>query len=399
MRYPASLPEGGTIGFVAPSFGCAIEPYKTGFQSALKHFHEMGYQTKLGPNCYAGEGVGISNTPELCGKELNEMYADPETDILISCGGGELMCEVVPYIDWNLIRESRPKWYIGYSDNTNFTFLSTILADTAAIYGPCAPTFGMEPPADSVKDALSVLRGGLKAHNYPKWEKESLKDEEHPTVPYNMTEEYRQRVFVPGPVFNKEMEKPVTESDSGKVTDKPVPESGFGKAKDEYMSDKLSDENITCRSIRQGIVRETNSTSFEGRLIGGCVDILVTLLGTRFDKTQEFLERYKEDGFIWFLESCDLTPLDMRRAFFQMKEAGWFRYVKGFLIGRPLHFDEDMMGVDRYEAVLAVIGELGVPILMDLDIGHLPPQMPLISGAYAKVEAADNRLTVEFQLK
>ena len=45
------------------------------------------------------------------------------------------------------------------------------------------------------------------------------------------------------------------------------------------------------------------------------------------------------------------------------------------------------------------IGELGVPILMDLDFGHLPPQMPLISGAYAKVRAEDNRLEIQHILK
>ena len=156
MRYPEYLPAGGTIGFVAPSFGCAIEPYKSCFDNALSFFRSKGYKTVPGPNCYASDGIGISNTPQLCGRELNEMYASPDTDVIISCGGGELMCEVVPYIDWKLIKESKPKWYMGYSDNTNFTFLSTILADTAAVYGPCAPSFGMEPLSQSLLDALDV---------------------------------------------------------------------------------------------------------------------------------------------------------------------------------------------------------------------------------------------------
>lgn len=353
MRYPEFLPDNGTIGFIAPSFGCAIEPYKTCFDHALDHFREMGYRTKLGPNCYASAGVGISNTPELCGKELNEMYADPETDILMTCGGGELMCEVVPEIDWELIRRVKPKWYMGYSDNTNFTFLSTILADTAAIYGYCAPSFGQEPKHASIRDAFDLLKGKTTVHNYPQWEKESLKSEENPTATYNVTEEYRQRIFL--------AEKP--------------------------------------QNAGAGELRELDKAAFEGRLIGGCVDILVTLLGTRFDKTADFLERYKEDGIIWFLECCDLNPLSIRRAFFQMREAGWFKYTKGFLIGRPLHFDEDIMGVDRLNAVTSMIGELGVPMIMDLDIGHLPPQMPLISGAYAKVDAKDNTIVIEHEFR
>ena len=80
----------------------------------------------MGDNCYKDLGIGISNTPKLCAKELNEMYSNGESDVLISCGGGELMCEVVPFMDFEKIKNSKPKWYMGYSDNTNFTFLSTI---------------------------------------------------------------------------------------------------------------------------------------------------------------------------------------------------------------------------------------------------------------------------------
>ena len=354
MRYPEPLRDGGTIGFVAPSFGAAIEPYKSAFANALKHFHDMGYQTRLGPNCYASDGIGISTYPKLCGRELMELYTDPETDVLMACGGGELMCEVVPYIDWERIRRSAPKWYLGYSDNTNFTFLSTILADTAAIYGPCAPSFGMEPMHASHLAALGLLKGKNTVHNYPKWEKESVKDEEHPTIPYNLTEEYHQRIFV--------AEQPQRE----------IPDPAVRIA-----------------------MQEVTQAEAEGRLIGGCMDILAMLCGTRFDRVSEFLEQYKEDGFLWFLECCDLNPMSVRRAFFQCKEAGWFKYAKGFLIGRSLHFGEEMMGLDMYTAITGCIGELGVPILMDLDFGHLPPQMPLISGAYAKVHAADNKLTIE----
>ena len=41
MKYPKFLPEKGTIGFVAPSFGCNTEPYKTAFDSSLEKFKEL----------------------------------------------------------------------------------------------------------------------------------------------------------------------------------------------------------------------------------------------------------------------------------------------------------------------------------------------------------------------
>ena len=43
MRYPHFLACNGNIGFVAPSFGCATEPYKTAFGMTIKRFEKEGY--------------------------------------------------------------------------------------------------------------------------------------------------------------------------------------------------------------------------------------------------------------------------------------------------------------------------------------------------------------------
>ena len=182
---------------MAPSFGCNIEPYKTSFNHALEKFHDMGYHTELGPNCYEGSGIGISNTPKNCAEELNDMYVSEKNDALISCGGGELMCEILDNVDFDAIKAAKPKWYMGYSDNTNFTFLLTTICDVASIYGPCAGTFGMEPWDESIEDSFSLFTGKkLTMQSYPFWEKEGLRDEEHPFEPYNLTERSLVRGFL-----------------------------------------------------------------------------------------------------------------------------------------------------------------------------------------------------------
>ena len=128
------------------------------------------------------------------------------------------------------------------------------------------------------------------------------------------------------------------------------------------------------------------------------MDCLVNLSGTRFDKTEEFLEKYKEDGFIWFLESCDLNVLSIRRTIWNLDNAGWFQYVRGFVIGRPLVFGQEIMGLNQYHAVLDILEKYHVPVIMDADIGHLPPMMPLICGSMAKVKAKENEMEVKMKL-
>jgi len=344
MRFPKFLPKGGKIGYLAPSCGCAIEPYRTAFDNAVEKWEKMGYRQVFGPNCYASEGVGISNTPEKCGQEVMDMFLSGEADCLISCGGGELMCEILPYVDFRKLAKADPVWFMGYSDNTNLTYLLATLADTASVYGPCAAAFGMEPWHQSLLDALHILSGEQTVvRGYGLWEKESLKSPDNPLEPYHVTEPVILRSFL------------------GR---KPV-------------------ERVPV---------------FRGRLLGGCMDCLVNLTGTRFDGTKDFVENYREDGIIWFLEACDLNVFAIRRAMWQMEEAGWFRHVKGFLVGRPRN-GETMMGLDAYHAVLEVAGRKNVPVVMDVDLGHLPPMMPLVVGSLAEVTADGNEIEIRMEYR
>ena len=37
------------------------------------------------------------------------------------------------------------------------------------------------------------------------------------------------------------------------------------------------------------------------------------------------------------------------------------------------------------EAVLDALGGLGLPLVLDVEIGHVPPHLPLVNGALARV--------------
>lgn len=349
MRYPKFLKDNGSIGFPAPSFGCATEPYYSEFLHMLEVFRDKGYILYPGSNSMVSLGVGISNSPDKCAGELTAMYCDDDIDTLISCGGGELMCEILEFVDFEKITKANPKLFMGYSDNTNFIFLLNTICDVAGIYGPCAGTLGTTPWDLSINDALSLFSGKkFKFNAYEKWEKEQLKDENNPLLSYNLTEDRIMAIYKDG-VFYQDATKYFGEFD------------------------------------------------FSGRIIGGCMDCLVNLLGTKFDKVKAFNEKYS-DGIIWALESCDLNVFSIRRAMWQMDQAGWFQNVKGFLIGRPAN-GEDMMNLNRFDAILHVARKYNVPVLMDIDMGHRPPMIPILMGSIANVHVKGNDMDIEFSLR
>ncbi len=337
MRIPPFLKENGTIGFVAPSFACTTSPYAERFENAKKIFQSLGYSTFEGPNCHESSGLGMSNTPEKCGTELNDCLCDKSSDLLISCGGGELMCTAIPYMDFNRIKKADPKWYMGYSDNTNYVFFSTTLCDTAAVYGECAASFGQEKWHQSHQDSLDLLTGKKTIFtNYDLFEIEKADTATNPLAPYNLTAPTR----------------------------------------------------ITC---------DSGNVTFSGRLVGGCLDCLVGIAGTEFDHFNEFAEKYADDGIIFFLESCEFNTMGVVRSLWKLKHTGWFNHkIKGFLIGRPMLIDNNDFGISMTEAFDYVLKDLGLPIIHGMDIGHLPPQMPTVSGAYANVCYKDGKVTVAY---
>ncbi len=343
MKFPEYLKKGGTIGLVAPSFGCTMEPYKTCMDMAITRFKKLGVNVIEGPNCRRDDGIGISSSPYNCGHELTEYYCSDNNDMLISCGGGELMCETLDYVDFDSIKSAPPKWYLGYSDNTNFTFLLNTICDVASIYGPCVGAFGQDTLHPALQDTIDAFTGVKNSfRGYPLFELESLKDEEHPTISYNLTEPKRLRLFI-------------------------------------------------------GENQIDNIEGFSGRITGGCLDCLANLVGTKYDYVDDFNNRYKDEGVIWFLEACDLNVMSIRRALWNLDRAGWFKNVRGFIIGRPLAaWKQEMMGLDQYNAVTGILGKYNVPIIMDADVGHLPPAIPIISGAYTNVEVSGGEIMLRY---
>jgi len=141
-----------------------------------------------------------------------------------------------------------------------------------------------------------------------------------------------------------------------------------------------------------------NRHTFEGRMIGGCLDVLCKLFGTKFAPVPAFLEKYKDDGFIWTLESAEMNAADIYRTLWQMRECGWFRFCNGILFGRPDGYS-DAHDFTLTDALNSGLGCLNVPVIYDADIGHIPPQIQIINGSLGKIDFNDGEATIRQEMK
>lgn len=130
-----------------------------------------------------------------------------------------------------------------------------------------------------------------------------------------------------------------------------------------------------------------------GRCIGGCLEVIKDLMGTEYDDTKAFLERYKDDGFIWYFDNFAMSAEDMYRTLLQMKYAGYFKYAKAVLLGRVCFESHDEMSY--LEALQYALDD--IPYVMGCDIGHISPRFTLINGAMMTLSTKTK--TIQFELK
>jgi len=133
----------------------------------------------------------------------------------------------------------------------------------------------------------------------------------------------------------------------------------------------------------------------EGRLIGGCFEVIEKILGTQFDYTINFTEDYKDDGIVFFFDIYSMDPNNVYLTLLQMKYAGWFKYCKGVLFSRVAMPQESI--ITYKQAFDKALGK--IPYIMEMDFGHTDAGMTLINGALVKVNYSNGKGDVSFKLK
>jgi len=330
--YPEPLRRGDCIAITAPSSGVEQELHHL-LVNSKKNLESLGFIVIEGEIIWSNDKC-VSSSKEARVRELEDFLMNDKVKAVIPPWGGEFLMEILPFVNWDLLKSQPPKWILGYSDISTFTFAYTLLTGHATAHGPNYIDLGSEQIDDTTACWLEVL--------------------------------------------NTESEKYVKQSSSSL-----------------YRSVW---ENPPDTLTRWEILGPSSSERFSGRIIGGCLDTISILIGTKFAPVEQFSNNYCYDiGLIWYLESCEMNAADIYRYLWQMKECGWFNNTKGILMGRAGGYSHSK-NFELKDALEEVFGQLHIPVIFNVDIGHVAPQITMINGALAEVYCSDGKGEITINL-
>ncbi|TQR15307.1 S66 family peptidase [Psychrobacillus soli] len=324
---PKMLQAGDKVATISLSWGGAGEPdlkwrYEQGVERLEKVF---GLEVVSMPNSLKGADYLYEN-PQARAEDLMNAFKDPTIKGIISNIGGSESIRLLPYINFDIIR-SNPKVFIGYSDAT-VTHLFCHKAGISSFYGPAI---------------LTDFAENVEVHDY--------------TVK-----------AVKKTLFSNEV-------------------IGEIKPAQEWTSERLLwivENKNTQRKMNpnKGYEVLQGNGVVQGRLIGGCIEVLEFAKGTSLWPDQS----YWKDSILFF-ETSEDTPEPALVEYWLRNygSQGILQNVKGIVFGKPQH---EKYYVEYKASILKIMKELdltNLPILYNLNFGHTEPKFVLPYGAMAEI--------------
>lgn len=339
VRYPRPLRRGDTIGVTAPSAGVGadLEPR---LEFCLDFLRAQGYGLRVG-ECLRGDLI-VSAPARDRAAELTAMLLDDGVAAVMPPWGGELLVDILPLLDFERLAAAAPTWFVGYSDLSTFMLPFTLLTGVATIHGSCLLEAPIRPPAPALAwwgDVAGLARGA----SFTQHAADLYQDHDVDWAATPRATSFERTAPVAWKVLGHE-------GDPG--------------------------HRVTAR----------------GRLVGGTLDVIGTLPGTRYGDLDAFVRRRAPEGLLFYLDGCDLNPAQYCRALHHLRLTGWFRHANAVLVGRTAA--GDLREFTPRDALEDALGDLDVPVVYDMDVGHLPPQLTLVNGSLATltVSAAEKSL-------
>jgi len=328
MRYPKPLQAGDVIAVTSPSSGVQ-SAHEARLNHCIEGLRRLGYEVVVGA-CMSGTGPTSAPAAERAA-ELMSFLTDPLVRAVVPPWGGELAIDLLPLLDFEAIRAADPPWLVGYSDLTTLMFPLTLRTGVATLHGGnlMDTPYAVPTPLLHWLDAATAPVGGS-----------------------------------------------LTQGSASAYQGGGHPDFGAHPDVGSYALDTPA----AWRPLDESVC----SVSATGRLIGGCLETVAMLPGTRYGDLAGFARAYAPEGLIVYLEVAESEAFVAARMFHHLVLAGWFDAANAVLIGRSGGGSSGSF--TQLDAVRHALGGLGVPVLHDLDLGHVPPQLALVNGALATVE-------------
>lgn len=328
IKYPM-LNQLATIGVTASSSGVPVELHEV-YRAACRRMEERGFKVVSGETVWTQSKAKSAPAMERA-KEFQEMMQHEEIDLIFNPWGGELLIEMLEGVDFDRMKE---KWMIGYSDTSVLLLAMTLKTGIATAHGT----------------NMVDLRGEFSDVTTAMWESVLRTKAGGEVIQYS-SEKYQ-----------------------------PAWQHGNPSPCVFHLTEPTEWKTVTGKDVKMN-----------GRLLGGCIDVIRHLIGTPYGDVKSFREKYLSgERVLWYLENCELSTTDLRRSLVQMKLAGWFEDCAGILFGRS-EANQPVNGYTVEDVYLELAEELRVPIVYDIDCGHQPPQITFVNGAYAEVEVRNGK--------
>jgi muramoyltetrapeptide carboxypeptidase len=119
----------------------------------------------------------------------------------------------------------------------------------------------------------------------------------------------------------------------------------------------------------------------QGRLLGGCLTLVETTIGTPWE--------LETDGAILVLEDRGMKPWQVDRALMHLSQAGKFEGVRGILLGDFPECESPVPGSPTVRDVCRkILSPLSVPVIFGAPVGHtVRPALTLPLGVNARLSA------------
>lgn len=164
--------------------------------------------------------------------------------------------------------------------------------------------------------------------------------------------------------------------------------------------DSFTEENfwkILTSSKKIGKLVNPNSEPFysinpgrcDGKLLGGNLTIISSLLGTKY------LPEFKNS--ILFMEEINEKPYRIDRMFNQLRLANVFDSVKGIVLGRFVDCYEKDSTKNSFklnEVIFEYFDKLKIPVLYNVKHGHIKQNLTLPIGVNTKLNASRNFIEI-----